>query len=214
MHGIFAAIFKHLIEWTKIAACAGRPIGSLFWKLADASTNLLNRTILPPPPPIGAQAVRTARGEPSILLFDGVCLLCSTFVHFVIDHDQPPAEKAAANGRDFQFAFATLQSVEGRSYLLAAGLPLDVSTVVLIDHEGVHTRSTAALRVLKGCSGGWAWMHTLFIWVPTPLRDLGYKLVARYRYLVFGKDDGETCRMMTKGLRARFKVPAWDAGQP
>ena len=44
-----------------------------------------------------------------------------------------------------------------------------------------------------------------------PLRDLGYSIVAAVRYRVFGKDDGATCRRMTKALRARFQVAAWRA---
>eukprot|EP00965_Chrysotila_dentata_P019225 639909-Pleurochrysis_carterae.AAC.3 len=39
----------------------------------------------------------------SVILFDGVCLLCSKFIHFVLDHD--PAER---------FKFATLQVLSGR----------------------------------------------------------------------------------------------------
>ena len=40
--------------------------------------------------------------------------------------------------------------------------------------------------------------------VPRPLRDLGYSCVAAVRYRLFGKDDGGSCRRMTKAMRARF----------
>jgi len=139
-----------------------------------------------------------------LVLFDGVCLLCNGFVHFVIDHEKQSGE------HDFRFSFATLQSEEGMSYLTAAGLPLDVSTVVVIDEAGVHTRSTAALRVLKHCGMPYALLYYLFILLPAPLRDLGYKAVAAVRYRLFGKDDGEsTCRMMSKAIRPRFQVARW-----
>ena len=62
--------------------------------------------------------------------FDGVCLLCAGFVHFVLDHDH-----------EASLDFAPLQGRTGASLLQAAGMPLDVSTVVLIDEEGVHVRS-------------------------------------------------------------------------
>lgn len=161
----------------------------------------------------------------ALVLFDGVCLLCNGFVHFVIDHEQAPPQDTGITGDlssvsasagavqevTFRHAFATLQSEEGMSYLTAAGLPLDVSTVVLIDEDGVHTRSTAALRVLKHCGLPYSLMHSVFIWVPAPLRDLGYKAVAAVRYRFFGKDEGEsTCRMMTKSLRPRFKVAKYE----
>ena len=148
-------------------------------------------------------SIRMPEGR-GLVLFDGVCLLCNGFVHFVIDHEKQSGE------HDFRFSFATLQSEEGMSYLTAAGLPLDVSTVVVIDEAGVHTRSTAALRVLKHCGMPYALLFYLFIPLPAPVRDLGYKAVAAVRYRLFGKDDGEaTCRMMSKAIRPRFQVAKW-----
>ena len=162
----------------------------LLWKLGDWGANLVSRTLLrrPGPPP---SAAATPNGRP-IILFDGVCLLCSTFIHFVLDHD-PKAT----------FDFAPLQGPTGRRLLKANGLPLDVSTVVLVDEEGTHVRSTAALRVLTRCTAPFSYMAAL-LWLPQPLRDLGYKGVAAVRYRVFGQDDGTTCRRMTKAMRERF----------
>ena len=118
-----------------------------------------------------------------------------TFVHFLIDRDS-----------DEVFAFASLQSDVGLAYLRKAGLPLDVSTVVLIDDAGVHTRSTAALRALMRCGRAYAALHAALIWLPRPLRDLGYRIVAALRYRLFGKDEGETCRRMTRDMSRRFTV--------
>jgi predicted DCC family thiol-disulfide oxidoreductase YuxK len=133
----------------------------------------------------------TPNGRP-IILFDGVCLLCSTFIHFVLDHDPEAA-----------FDFAPLQGPTGKKLLKLHGLPLDVSTVVLIDECGHHVRSTAALRVLARCSAPYSYLAA-FLWLPRPLRDLGYKMVAAVRYRLFGQDDGSTCRRMTKAIRTRF----------
>ena len=142
-----------------------------------------------PAPPAG-KASDTVR---PLVLFDGVCLLCSAFVQFVLDHN-----------KDESITFATLQGQVGAQVLEKAGLPKDVSTVVLVDEAGVHTRSTAALRVLMRCGLPYALLYYLFILVPRPLRDLGYKGVAAVRYRVFGIDDGATCRRMTKATRDRF----------
>ena len=126
-------------------------------------------------------------------VFDGVCLLCAGFIHFVLDHDP-----------EGLFDFASLQGETGTALLTKHGLPLDVSTMVLIEADGsVHTRSTAALRVLKRCTMPYCLAYAA-IALPRPLRDLGYKLVARYRYVLFGKDDGSQCRRMTKAIRHRF----------
>ena len=81
---------------------------------------------------------------------------------------------------------------------------IDVSTMVLVDEAGVHVRSTAALRVIARCGLPYSWLRILLWLLPAPLRDAGYKMVASVRYLVFGKDDGTTCRRMTKAIRQRF----------
>jgi NADH dehydrogenase FAD-containing subunit len=47
LNGGLAAILKWLIEWTKVAAVARRPIGILFWEIGDFVSNLLGRTLLP-----------------------------------------------------------------------------------------------------------------------------------------------------------------------
>lgn len=88
-------------------------------------------------------------------------------------------------------------------HLKAAGLPLDVSTMVLIDEAGTHVRSTAALRVIARCGAPYSWLFAAIL-IPRPLRDLGYKMVAAARYRLFGQDDGTTCRRMTKAIRKRF----------
>ena len=178
-----AAVAKRLIEWTKVAQAAERPIGVFAWRVADVMAACLSRTLLPVRPPPAPLATKEGA---ALLLFDSVCLMCSAFVNWVVAHD-------ASN----VFRFAPLQSHLGEACLQRAGLPLDLSTLVLIDEDGVHTRSTAALRVLRRCSGCWPLVHNLLVWVPRPLRDLGYRGVAAVRYKVFGRviDDSnsDTC---------------------
>jgi len=185
LSGAVAAVTKRILEWTKVAACAERPVGVAFWKFGDAASAWLSMTVLPPPPP--------APHEPKvILLFDGVCLLCSTFVHFLLDHNA-----------DQRIHFCALQSEPGKDILTRHGLPLDVSTVVLIDECGAHVRSSAALRTLRHCGAPYCFLYALAA-LPRPLRDFGYRMVAASRYRLFGKDDGSACRRMTKAMRARF----------
>ena len=51
IHGPLAALVKWLLEWTKVAAAADRPVGVAFWAFADFASNLLGRTLLPTVPP-------------------------------------------------------------------------------------------------------------------------------------------------------------------
>ena len=48
--------------FTKVAACAERPVGVLFWKLGDAAANWISRNLVSPPdapPPRAAVATAT-----------------------------------------------------------------------------------------------------------------------------------------------------------
>jgi predicted DCC family thiol-disulfide oxidoreductase YuxK len=76
-------------------------------------------------------------GRSGVILFDGVCNFCNRWVSFVLDNDP-----------DGLFAFASLQSNAGRELLTKCGRGADdLSTLVVIDSEGFHTQSSAALRV-------------------------------------------------------------------
>lgn len=62
IEGGIAAVVKALLEWTKVAACAERPVGVLFWKLGDAAANWISRNLVSPPdapPPRAAVATAT-----------------------------------------------------------------------------------------------------------------------------------------------------------
>ncbi len=127
-----------------------------------------------------------------MILFDGVCNVCSGFVQFVIAHD--PA------GR---FRFAALQSDAARRLLRqpdAAGRA-SLASVVLVEGDQVFTQSTAALRIARGLGLPWRLAYGL-IAVPRPLRDWVYDVVARHRYQWFGQRDA--CLVPTPQVRARF----------
>jgi len=126
-----------------------------------------------------------------ILLFDGVCNLCNGFVQFVIKRD-PQAK----------FRFAALQSEEGQQLLKHYNLPIDdIFSVILIENEKIHFRSSAALRMLRHLSGAWSWLYG-FIIVPRFIRDFVYKFIAQNRYKWFG--EKEQCMIPTPELKSRF----------
>ena len=129
-------------------------------------------------------------GHP-LVLYDGECGLCDRSVQFILNRD-----------RRGLFRFATLQGETGRRYLRAAGLPDDyVGSVLLVDDAGVHSHSTAALRVARRLDGTARWLGVGRL-VPRPIRDAIYNFVARHRYQVFGK--AAACRLPTPGETARF----------
>jgi len=131
------------------------------------------------------------RPASSVVLFDGVCNLCNAAVRFVIERD-PSA----------RFRFAPLDSAAARALLQTAPAPAALpDSIVLVDDEGVFTRSDAALRIARRLTFPWPLAY-VFILVPRVLRDALYEWIARHRYSWFGRRD--TCMVPTPELRERF----------
>lgn len=73
--------------------------------------------------------------------------------------------------------------------------------MVLIQSNKVFVRSEAALRTIAQLDAPWNLLSVFYV-IPAPIRDAGYKLVARYRYRVFGQVA--ECRRPTPQLEQRF----------
>lgn len=126
-----------------------------------------------------------------VVLFDGVCNLCSRSVQYIIRHDP--------KGR---FRFASLQSEIGRELQERHGFdPNAVNTIVLIEHGKAYAKSDAALRIAR-CLSGPMRLWWLARFVPRPIRDLVYDWMGRNRYRWFGRR--EECMVPGQGVRERF----------
>jgi len=128
-----------------------------------------------------------------VLLFDGVCNLCSHGVAFIVRHER-------ASGR--RIGFAPLQSGFARRALTERGRdPYAMESMVIIDGERTLVKSDAALFVAGYLRRPWRWARWLGV-LPRWFRDWVYGLIARSRYRVFGRRDA--CMVPTAELRARF----------
>ena len=126
-----------------------------------------------------------------VVLFDGVCVLCSGAVRFIIRHDK--------KGR---FRFAAMQSGAGRKMLDEISVPGDFSgTVVLAENGKYYFRSAAILRIFKKLSGLWPLLYLIIV-IPGPVRDFFYKFVAGKRYSWFGRHD--ECMIPEESIKSRF----------
>jgi predicted DCC family thiol-disulfide oxidoreductase YuxK len=135
-------------------------------------------------------------GGQHLLLYDGVCGLCDHLVQFVLAHDPGGV-----------FDFAPLQSATGRAAVAREGGDPDALTsfYVVRDYRTPDARSLvkarAALFVARAL--GWPWRAAgVFAVLPTALLNLGYDMVARYRYRVFGRF--EQCALPRPEQRKRF----------
>ncbi len=126
-----------------------------------------------------------------IVLFDGVCNMCSAGVGWMIARDKREV-----------FRFASLQSEAGRAALVAAGAPKDLPDSVILIHDGrVLSCSDAAIGI--GVLLGFPWsLARVGMVLPRFVRDGAYRWVARNRYRWFGKQ--EACMVPTAALRGRF----------
>jgi predicted DCC family thiol-disulfide oxidoreductase YuxK len=125
-----------------------------------------------------------------VVLFDGVCNFCNGAVNFIIRHD--PQKR---------FRFAPLQSEFGQEMREKFNIGDDVDSILLVEDDKAYLHSTAGLKVAKTLGVPWS-LGYAFILVPTPIRDWAYKLFAKYRYRLFGRQDA--CMLPTPDVRDRF----------
>ncbi len=135
-------------------------------------------------------ALEKAQGR-DIILFDGVCNLCSGAVDFILDRDPKG-----------YYAFASLQSGAGQEVLSHFGLSTEnFDSVVLVKDGKVYKKSRAALEITSKLKGAWPLLGAFKI-VPGFVRDAAYDFIGKNRYRFFGKK--EACRFPTPDIRSRF----------
>jgi predicted DCC family thiol-disulfide oxidoreductase YuxK len=111
-----------------------------------------------------------------IILFDGVCVLCSAGAAFVLRHD-----------RRAVFRLAAMQGTFGTDLCQQLGIdPDNPATIVLLEGDRVHTESDAIIAICHGLA--WPWKAAVLLKVlPRGLRNAVYRRIARHRYRLFGK---------------------------
>ena len=140
---------------------------------------------------------RTQLASHPVLLYDGVCVLCNGVVRFLLDHD--PLNL---------FRFVPLESPLGIELLAhfgpqptQEGVALLTSALTSLEH--LYHRSDAVAQALQLLPRRpWPRLGRALSLIPRPLRELGYTIVARLRYRIFGRYD--TCPVPTP--RERDKI--------
>lgn len=126
-----------------------------------------------------------------IILFDGVCVLCTANARFVLRHD-----------RRGHFRLASVQSEAGLALCRRFGLdPDNPDTMLVIEGDRARRDSDAVLAIAEGLGWPWRALGGLRL-VPRGLRDALYRRVARNRYRLFGRR--EACWVPTPAQKERI----------
>ena len=129
-----------------------------------------------------------------VILFDGECNFCNAAVRWT-----------ASREKHKRLHFASLQSRPAGRVLFLSDPKVDLEklpdSIVFVDKDGIHTDSTANLRIARYLRFPWSLLVLAQI-IPRPLRDAAYRFFARNRYRWFGRSDA--CPAPPPGLAARF----------
>ena len=126
-----------------------------------------------------------------IILFDGVCNFCNRTINIILKYD-----------KDAYFQFAPSQSIAAMGIMQEFGLEENaIASVIFIDHDKVYTKTDAVIQIANRLSG-WPKLFRLLKFIPKPIRDLAYDLIAKNRYALFGKRA--SCRIPDASIRHRF----------
>ena len=138
---------------------------------------------------------QTADGDNGapIILFDGVCVFCSSSMRFILRQDAARTMRVAA-----------MQSPGGQALLARHDLPLtDPETVYVLVGGKVLAKSRALLFVAARLRRPWRWLGFIGV-LPERWLDAFYAALARRRYRIAGRR--RTCLTPTPEERARFIV--------
>jgi predicted DCC family thiol-disulfide oxidoreductase YuxK len=136
-------------------------------------------------------AVPSFPDDRPILIFDGNCVLCSTFVQFILRTD-----------RERRFRLLAAQTPIGAALYRHFGLnPTDYETNILLEDGRVWLKSEGSLRIFERLGFPWSLMSVGRL-LPRFVRDWLYEIVARNRLRWFGRR--QTCYLPDATHADRF----------
>jgi predicted DCC family thiol-disulfide oxidoreductase YuxK len=126
-----------------------------------------------------------------ILIFDGHCVLCSSFAQFILRHDHRR-----------RFRLLAAQTPLGVALYRHFDLdPTDYQTNILIEGGRAWLKSEGSIRVFERLGFPWSVMAIGRV-LPLPVRDWLYEIVARNRLRWFG--TRATCYLPDQSEADRF----------
>jgi predicted DCC family thiol-disulfide oxidoreductase YuxK len=148
-------------------------------------------------------------GDRVLVLYDGYCGLCNRSVRWFLRHDRRDRLRFVAFDSPMATGLLARHGIGSTEQGLGQGLGqgLDPSTMLVVrdpggSREQLLDRSTGVLALLGELQRPWPAVGKALGWIPRAVRDLGYRLIARWRYRIWGRL--ESCPLPTAEERARF----------
>ena len=140
-------------------------------------------------------------GDRLLVIFDGRCGLCNWSVRWFLTRDRNDRMRFIASDAP---ATAGLLARHGLAGSRAGGNARTILVAIFpaTPAERMLVRSAAVLALLAQLPKPWPTIATILGWIPRPIRDVGYRLVARFRYRLFGRLDA--CPIPTAQEQNRF----------
>ncbi len=115
-----------------------------------------------------------------IILFDGICIFCDSFVKFIVKRD-----------RKKNFQLTALQSASAKKFSKKYNFSIEqknLSSIIFLKNGKVFKKSSAVIEIIGELGGSWHLVKLLLI-IPQKLRDFFYDFFGRHRYRWFGKKE-------------------------
>jgi len=100
------------------------------------------------------------------------------------------------------FRYCTLQDEAGLEIRKEIGRADDMDTVIGLYKNQIYTKTDVTVLICNHLGGGYKFLGSILKVIPRPLRNIGYDLLAKYRYKIMGKK--EECYLPSPSLRDRF----------
>ena len=122
-----------------------------------------------------------------IIVIDGLCVMCNSFLKWVLEND-----------KDDKYLFANIQS---DFYMKSMDINKSIDSIILIKENNIFYESEAINHILKDLDKFYLLQLVLNV-TPTFISNFFYKIIANNRYKIFGKKD--KCELPKKNQLSKF----------
>lgn len=150
-----------------------------------------------------------------LVLYDGQCGLCNHSIRWLLRRDRrdrlrfAPSNDPAVQPILLRHGYQPANQADCRQASSGSGVSSEAApdTILVLRHVGTRledllVRSNAILACMRVLPQPWPVVPAILRLVPRPLRDSAYRLIARWRYRIWG--HYQTCPIPTAEERQHF----------